>query len=190
MALPIIQLKDIPADGLTVDASIDAGWLRRELETTGFEPASDPAGTAHVRVDLSGRDVILTGNARVKLRGECVRCLAPVELEVAPEFTLHLVPAPTAPRASNAAGTPRRSKHAEVELSAEELDQDVYEDERVDLGHWVREQILLEAPAHPTCPDACANPIVAPQPADAAGERHAIDPRLAPLQNLVTKKKE
>jgi uncharacterized metal-binding protein YceD (DUF177 family) len=176
MPLPTIHLNEVPEDGLTVEATLDAAWLRSALVETGYEPASDPAGRATLRLDKHGRDVLLSGTVDAKLTSACVRCLTGVPLDVHAEFTLNLEPATTRPH-------PGRKE--EVELTADELDVDVYENDRIDLGHWVREQILLEAPAYPTCPERCAEPIEVPQPNPI--ERDAIDPRLAPLKKLTNK---
>jgi uncharacterized protein len=178
MTLPILQLRDIPEDGLTLDAPLDAAWLGHVLADSGLTPAGDPAGSAHVRVQLNGREVLLTGTVEAKLRAQCVRCLADTEVSVRSEFALNLEPRP-------AARGPK-GKQSEVELTSDELDVDYYDDEKIDLGHWVREQILLEAPTHPVCPDGCREPISAPSAPE--GERGSPDPRLSPLMKLVKKK--
>jgi uncharacterized metal-binding protein YceD (DUF177 family) len=76
---------------------------------------------------------------------------------------------------------------AELELRAEDLDADVYQDDKIDLGCWLREQVLLETPVHPRHPGDCPVPLLLPQ-ASPAGRGAAVDPRLAVLKTLTLKK--
>ncbi len=177
MALPSFHLRDIPDEGITVDAAIDAATMRGMLEGSEFTPAKDPAGSVHVRIDKHGRDVTLTGKVDATLHATCGRCLEPVDVTSHSDFVLHLTPPP-------ANVDPRRA-HDELELSADELDQDHYENDRVELAHWIREQILLEAPTNPECPQGCAAPIHMPPTEE---KTHEVDPRLAPLQKFSKKR--
>jgi uncharacterized protein len=181
MTLPTIQFRDIPDDGLAVDAPLSASWLGGQLEGTGIEPARDPAGVAHLRLDKSGRDVIVSGTVEAAVRAECVRCLEPVSLDLRTTFSLTLRPRPPA--------EPERvGGRDDIELEAQELDEDYYEHDRIELGRWVREQILLEAPSFPSCPAGCAQPLTLPVRHDAGTQGAAeIDPRLAPLKKLAKK---
>jgi uncharacterized protein len=184
MSLPIVQLNEIPDEGLTIDAPLAADWLRDALAAAGFAPREGDVGRATLRLDRHDRDVSLSGQVEARVSAECVRCLATTPVDIAAEFTLNLRPAAPARRSS--------AKAAEVELSEDELDNDVYENDRIDVGHWVREQLLLEAPAHPACEPECAVPLPhvgtapSPNPADAVGD-DKIDPRLLPLKKLANK---
>lgn len=171
MSLDTIHLRDIPDSGLDLEPAVDAAWLREVLSGTDLEPASDPAGKLRVRVDKSGDDVVLNIRGAVTVRGTCVRCLEPLEFEVSCTTALLLEPAVNA----------RPHKHGEErELTAEELDKDVYRDDKVELGTWVREQILVELPAHPTH-ESCE------APHSGETETHRVDPRWAGLEKFKTK---
>lgn len=177
MPLPRFQLRDIPDEGLTVDTALDATTLRAMLDGSEYAPGGDPSGKVTVRIDTLERDVILVGTVDASLRGTCVRCLEPVDVATHADFSLHLRPA----NAVSAHGV-----RDEVELAPEELDEDQYDGEVVELDRWVREQILLEAPQFPQCAGECAAPIQLP--AIEAEPAHAVDPRLAPLQKFSKKR--
>lgn len=178
-APPTIAIDQIPeGEGLSLDLALAPSWLADVLGDTEVAPAGDPQGRARVRLDLDGRDVILSGEFSLRVRAECVACLEPVELPVGASFQLLLEPA--GKRAPAKAGA-----HDEVELSADELDVDEYRDDRIELAHWLREQVLLEVPAHPRHPEECPTPLrVQPQ----ASNEPTIDPRLMPLLKLSPKK--
>jgi uncharacterized metal-binding protein YceD (DUF177 family) len=172
MTLPTIHLRDLPESGLDLEPTIDAAWLREVLVGTGLEPASDPAGALRIRLDKSGDDVVLNIRGAAKVRGTCVRCLEALELEVSCTTALLLEPAANA----------RALKHGEErELTADELDKDVYREDKIELGAWVREQIIVELPAHPTH-ESCE----APSAGDVEINRR--DPRWAALEKFKTKK--
>lgn len=171
MSLDTIHLRDLPDSGLDLEPVVDSAWLHEVLEDTEFEPASDPAGRLHVRIDKSGDDVVLHIRGAVKVRSTCVRCLEPIEFDVSCTTALLLEPAANV----------RLAEHGEErELTAEELDKDVYRDDKIELGAWVREQILVELPSHPAHED-CA----APRYGDADNQR--LDPRWAGLEKFKNK---
>jgi len=171
MSLDTIHLRDLPESGLDLEPAVDAAWLREVLEGTGLEPASDPAGKLRVRIDKSGDDVVLNIRGTVKARGTCVRCLEPLEIDIVCTTALLLEPAANA----------RPHKHGEEhELTPDELDKDVYRDDKIELGTWVREQILVELPAHPTH-EECEAPRLSEE------DTHRVDPRWAALEKFKTK---
>jgi uncharacterized metal-binding protein YceD (DUF177 family) len=171
MSLDTIHLRDLPESGLDLEPVVDAAWLREVLEGTELVPANDPAGKLRVRIDKSGDDIVLNIRGAVRVRGTCVRCLEPIEFDVSCTTALLLEPAASA----------RPFKHGEErELTADELDKDVYRDDKIELGAWVREQILVEIPAHPAHEDCEA-------PRSAEADTHRLDPRWAGLAKFKTK---
>lgn len=176
MQLRSIHLHEIPDDGLEFDLVLDRAWLRAAFDGTGYAPDDTAAGRARVRLDKHGKEVTLTGDATARVMGECVRCLAAVKLPIEAHFVLYLEP--------RSAGDSHAHKD-DVELSAQELDADYYDGDVIEIGPWVREQLLLEAPNHPTCPAGCAEPIE--PPAVDVREQRTVDPRLAPLMKFAKK---
>ena len=71
----------------------------------------------------------------------------------------------------------------EYELTDEELVKDVYQDDTVEVGTWVREQILIELPPHPAH-DSCSPPSLVKAEKT---ETKAKDPRLAGLEKFKIK---
>lgn len=176
-APPVINIDQIPpGEGLSLDLTLDPSWLATVLDGTEVSLSQGFTHRARVRLDLDGRDVIVSGDIALRVRAECVACLAPVDLDVGGEFQLLLEPA--GKRAKPGA-------HDEVELSAGELDVDEYRDDRVDLAHWLREQVLLEVPPHPRHPEDCPEPL---RVQTSAPPEPTVDPRLMPLMKFAEKK--
>lgn len=176
-APPVINIDQIPpGEGLPLDLTLDRAWLAGVLEGTEVTLAPTGKARARVRLDLDGRDVIVSGDLALRVAAECVACLSPVELDLATEFQLLLEPA-----GKRAKG----NAHDEIELSTGELDVDEYTDGKIDLAHWLREQVLLEVPAHPRHAEDCPEPLrmIAPAPAEPT-----VDRRLMPLLKLAEKK--
>ena len=90
-----------------------------------------------------GQDILIRGSLEGSLGLSCGRCLEPFAAPVATEFELLLLPAPAS------------ESPDEEELSARELDLDVYTGETVDLEALVREQIILLVPLKPLCQEDC-----------------------------------
>ncbi|MDP3279303.1 MAG: DUF177 domain-containing protein [Deltaproteobacteria bacterium] len=142
MVLPKLHVRDIPDAGLDLEVSLDASWLRKAFEDSTVEPATDPAGTLMLRLDLSGDDVIFNVRGKAAVTFQCVRCLEPLAGELYCVTSLLLEPAGSAKHRAH-------DSEAEVELTAEDLDRDTFENGIIDVGHWVREQLLVEIPPHP-----------------------------------------
>jgi uncharacterized metal-binding protein YceD (DUF177 family) len=176
MAPPVILFDRIPDEGLQQELVLDEAWLSEIFAETSLKTVPGVAGSASMRLDKDGRNVFLSGRFEATAQTECVACLEQVTLRLGADLVLHLEPAAT--------GKPTKAIHEEVELSRDELDVDVYTDDRIDFAHWLREAILLEAPLHPrheVCPVKLEMPTAPPT------ARVAIDPRLAPLARFIKK---
>lgn len=177
-APPVITIDQIPqGEGLSLDLALDPSWLAPILADTEVSLVTTEPAKARVRLDLDERDVIVSGELGFRVHASCVACLAPMEVALASEFQLLLEPAGKRKAKHNAAD--------EVELSASELDVDEYTYDRIDLARWLREQILLEVPAHPRHEEECPEPI---RVHASAPTEPTIDPRLMPLKKLAEKK--
>lgn len=174
---PSIRIETIPEEGLSLELPLDAAWLSTVLADASMRATPGVSSKARVRLDLSDKDVIFSGSVHVALTAECVACLEEVALTASDEFTLVLSPA---------ASQRARRPNEEVELTADELDTDVYTDDTIDLSHWLREQILLAAPVHPRHEGDCPRPLSPTVPVN-GGTVREIDPRLAPLMKLAKK---
>ncbi len=175
MAPPVIHIDRIPDEGLPMELVLDTAWLDEVFGATELTTTPGGTGRASLRLDLSERNVYVSGRFEVAAQATCVACLDPITLDLRADVTLHLEPAATA--------KPGRGPHEEVELTRDELDVDVYTDDRIDLAHWLREAILLEAPLHPrheVCPTLIAMPTQ-------QSAHDTVDPRLAPLARFLKK---
>ncbi len=175
MAPPVIYIDRIPEEGLPLELVLDTAWLDEVLGTAELSTTPGGVGHASLRLDLSERNVYVSGRFEAPVQATCVACLDPVTIDLRADITLHLEPAATA--------KPGRGPHEEVELTRDELDVDVYTEDRIDLAHWLREAILLEAPLHPRH-EVCPTLIAMPTPQSA---HDTIDPRLAPLARFLKK---
>jgi len=173
---PAITVDSIPDDGLNLTLALDPAWLTEVLSDAGMKPVEGTHPGAQLRLDRDGSDVIVSGTLKVRVVADCVACLEPVELPIAAEFQLVLEPASKAKA---------HKPGEEVELSPSELDADYYTDGTIQLSHWVREQLLLEAPVHPRHEGDCPRALtLTPTPVQNGGGERPVDPRLAPLLKL------
>jgi uncharacterized protein len=145
---------------------------------------------------------------RAMLEMDCGRCLEPFDLPVVADVDLTYVPLPAAQQLSappqahahasgSGSGSGAGNGHAastpvDLELQDEDLSTAYYEDQSLDLGEMVREQLNLALPMRPLCQDACKG--LCPQ--CGTNRNHATcacdvkweDPRLAGLRSLLTNK--
>jgi uncharacterized protein len=138
-----ISVKAIPETGKEVGLQLGKEWFDRwREEDPGLEFTQ---GNIRGGVNLAkhGQDIFIRGRLEGRLALACSRCLEPFDAPVAAEFEVLLVPAP------------QSEAPDKEELSAQELDLDVYSGETVDLEALVREQIILLVPLKPLCREGC-----------------------------------
>lgn len=85
----------------------------------------------------------LIGRVTTSLELPCGRCLEPFTWPVAGEFNLRYQP-----RSQNTGSDER-------EIQEDDLATAFYENEEIDLGQLMREQVYLSLPMKPLCSDAC-----------------------------------
>ena len=120
----------------------------------------------------------MKGKVELGLAYTCCRCLAKNERLLQAELDLTFLP--LARYRSESTG------NKEVELTEEDLDISFYEGDEIDLKDVIREAILLEVEAYPSCPDACPEAERFVSTAE-DNEEEFIDPRWAPLKALQRK---
>jgi uncharacterized protein len=101
--------------------------------------------TGSVRMTRDHAGVLVMGQLKTAARMACVRCLEPVDVELAMELSEEFVPTVFLP------GGPPVAKRDE-EDPATEID----EHHVLDLTEVVRQVILLALPLHPVCREDCA----------------------------------
>lgn len=179
MAEFVLQVQDIDEQGKDYTFALEPAWLDSALaeSTLHRNPAAAP-GRLEIHAQRNQNEIFVRGMADVDLLVECARCLSDSPLHVHTEITALL-------SQGDDADLPQ-----EIELDAEDLDRARFSGHEVVLDELVREHLLLEAPMQPLCKPDCPG-IEVPKhlrarPEDFGGEG-AVDPRLAPLQQLKAK---
>jgi uncharacterized protein len=91
----------------------------------------------------------LVGRTQTTIELPCSRCLEPITVAVDAPFDLRYQP-----HTSNTAAGP--GKHdAEREIEEDDFATAFYENDQIDLGQLMREQLYLAAPMKPLCDSAC-----------------------------------
>ncbi|GAA1005445.1 hypothetical protein STXM2123_3163 [Streptomyces sp. F-3] len=134
-----------------------------------------------LRLEAVIEGVLVTGTARAQVKGECVRCLEPLELDLEADFQeLFSYPA-TDDRGRGSA----RSE----ESAGDEDDEDMFfiEDGLFDLEPLLRDAVVLALPMQPVCQEDCPGLCsqCGARLADDPDHHHdAVDIRWAALQEL------
>lgn len=168
----IVDLTEIEGSSRQLEFSIPQADL--DFENSSFRLTDDVRVTCEVAKRAAQID--LRGSILADMEIECTRCLEPVSEHVPIEFVASFV-------------TPENfSFDKERGVSAEDLDTDVLDSDRVDLKELVREQILLNLPEQVFCRQDCKG--LCPK---CGADRNLIDckcdlkepdPRWSALKNL------
>lgn len=95
------------------------------------------------RLRKGNREVQLAGRLSAKIEAPCARCLKPVVLPIALEFSERFVPEVS------------WGSEEHHELQQEDLDLAIFDGEGIELDDLVREEILLAMPAQVLCREDC-----------------------------------
>jgi uncharacterized protein len=132
-----------------------------------------------LRLESVMEGVLVTGTARAQAKGECVRCLEPLELELEADFQEMF----SYPDADDRG----RVKAEPVDDAEEDEDRLFIEDGLFDLEPVLRDAVVLALPMQPVCQDDCPGLCsqCGARLADAPDHHHdAVDIRWAALQGL------
>ncbi|WP_328750812.1 DUF177 domain-containing protein [Streptomyces sp. NBC_00285] len=132
-----------------------------------------------LRLESVMEGVLVTGTARALAKGECVRCLEPLELELEADFQEMF----SYPDADDRG----RVKAEPVDDAEEDEDRLFIEDGLFDLEPVLRDAVVLALPMQPVCQDDCPGLCsqCGARLADAPDHHHdAVDIRWAALQGL------
>jgi uncharacterized protein len=174
------------------DLLLDLSLLReaRERVDRTFDPSSFPVSgdeafrvEAPVRLvfDISkdGKQFHLVGRVDTTLGLACGRCLDPFSFRADLPFDLLYLP-----HTENVA-------EGEIEVEDDDLTTAFYQDQQIDLGQLVREQLYLALPMKPLCRESCRG--LCPECGTNLNTgtcrcvREWTDPRLESLRSLVDK---
>jgi len=179
-----IEVSRIPPEGLEIDDPLTAEALHFEGD---FAKDGDvrlaPGGRLRCRVERADdRSVHVRGQYQSTVELECGRCLEPFPMPVEQELDLFYLPAPDQPEEGD--------QEEEVELSDHDLVVAYYDDDALDLGEMVREQILLALPMKRVCREDCKGICHNCGANRNSGEcrcpaEEDVDPRLGALRDLL-----
>jgi uncharacterized protein len=163
----IIRVSDIQDDGLRV---ANAGEF-----VAPYADRSWRLNAVRLHVMRDGDDVVVVGDLEASVPLVCGRCLEEFRVDVRPKVDARFVPRPTI--------------DDDVELGADDLDLDFYENDQLNLAGLVETETTLALPMKPLCRSDCrglcstcgANRNVA----DCGCPTRPADPRLAVLKDLV-----
>ncbi|WP_234430714.1 YceD family protein [Streptomyces sp. NRRL F-4489] len=152
----------------TVEAPADLG-----NEVIGA-PEGEPV-ELDLRLEAVMDGVLVTGTARAAVKGECVRCLEPLERQLAADF-------------QEMFAYPDADARTESGDDAEDEEDTYYlEDDLIDLEPVLRDAVVLALPLQPVCREDCPGlcPDCGARLADDPDHHHdAVDMRWAALQEL------
>ncbi|MFJ9373737.1 YceD family protein [Streptomyces sp. NPDC101455] len=103
-----------------------------------------------LRLESVMEGVLVTGTARAVAKGECVRCLEPLELSLEADFQ-EMFSYPDA----DDRGRVKAETVGDAEESAEDEDRLFIEDGLFDLESVLRDAVVLALPMQPVCQDDC-----------------------------------
>jgi len=157
----------------TVDAPADFG-----IEGVIGVPEGAPL-ELEVRLESVMEGVLVTGTARASAKGECVRCLEPLDQEVDADFQEMF----SYPDADDRG----RVKAEPADDAEEDEDRLFLEDGLFDLEPVLRDAVVLALPMQPVCQEDCEGLCseCGVRLSDEPGHHHdAVDIRWAALQGL------
>ena len=137
-----VKIADIPPEGLDLAWELPPEAVQADLNENGEDPLQAAAPVrVRLRLEKSGHRVVARGKVSGAVRVVCSRCLESFDLDVSEEVFVVLAP---------------RGEHAPKErISAEDLDEDFYEGEEIDLWPIVREHLILGVPERRVCEETC-----------------------------------
>ncbi|MEU3790712.1 DUF177 domain-containing protein [Streptomyces fructofermentans] len=144
-------------------------------------PQGDPV-VLELRLESVMEGVLVTGTARARVKGECVRCLEPLEQELDADFQEMF----SYPEADDR-GRVKAEPADDAEGSEEDEDRLFIEDGLFDLEPVLRDAVVLALPMQPVCQDDCPGLCseCGARLADDPDHHHeAVDIRWAALQGL------
>ena len=146
-------------------------------------PEGDPV-ELELRLESVMEGVLVTGTARARATGECVRCLEPLGQELRVDIQeLYSYPETDARgRVARGGGSGADAEEADAEEEALYLEADMF-----DLEPELRDAVVLALPLQPVCREDCPGlcPDCGARLADDPDHRHdVVDARWAALQGL------
>jgi len=150
----VISLYDLDATGeKAYEFAITRDWLTEALADTEYDaPEEGEDGVLEVVGRKMGDDVLAEGRIQTVMSVPCARCNEDIDWPVDLPFTQLFVPR---------GAYEEEAIDEEVELTPEDLERETFTGDTIALDALVRENLILEVPMSPRCPDGCADPAIA-----------------------------
>ena len=135
-----VGLREIPPEGLHRVFDLSGEFARATLADTEAQIETVRLA-ADVTLMKSGEEVLARGQIEGELTMPCSRCVGPAKVSLSAPFAVLYLP--------RDADTPEAAEDAEAP------DVIPYEDDQLDLGDMLREEVLLALPYAPLCSEEC-----------------------------------
>ena len=137
------KIDDLPPEGLEIALMLTPAEARPLLEAIEDDPPVVLAGPVEgwIRLEATGRQVVVRGLVKALVRVECARCLKEFDLSAEEDIFVVYLPQPVEER--------------DDELEAESLNQEFFTGEEIDLWPMVYEHLVLGIPFKTVCREDC-----------------------------------
>jgi uncharacterized protein len=171
----LIDVNEIPREGLNIDQDFDFGSLDLVEEEAAFlEPVHSV-----VSVKKVVNEILVKGKLTTRLSFICSRCLRPFEYGVEAAFDL--------------AYLPEELEEQKEALAEEDLGKFFYYHQQLDLREIILEQLNLSLPLRPLCSEDCEGlcPVCGElvQHGQCGCQINLSDPRLEKLKSFLRDKR-
>ncbi|MFC2171320.1 DUF177 domain-containing protein [Acidobacteriota bacterium] len=173
-----IDLEKVRDDGISIERELNSlDFLGEYREVKEFSPI----GVSFTLRPLGQNRFQLDGQLDGQAKGICSRCAEDFEFVYKREFHLCLEPS-----------SDITEQNRDVEVAEDDVNLCYYTEKQFDLEQLIEEQITLALPIRLLCRDECKG--VCPEcgsnrnQGDCGCKTDDVDPRLAPLKKLLSKK--
>ncbi len=151
-----IDIEDIGEEGLSLEETLEQGWVEHVL-SEGQEEAFAVRGPMPIsaRIDPVDGGFLLDGSMSPRLSSPCRRCLRPVDLALPTHFTLSLVPKSMAMAREGREDDRSGDQGPRGSFDPSVVDEETFDSRIIDLEPLFREQFLLALPMDALCHEDC-----------------------------------
>ncbi len=139
-----VPLERITWEGLDIPVLLEAEWFARwQQDEPSLEFSLQTPVRATLHLERHDGNILLQGQIQGEVACTCSRCLDTFAQPVATTFEMLI----------KVGGPPKLEP--ELELNADDLDEEYCSGDQLDLDALLREQILLALPLKPLCRESC-----------------------------------
>ena len=136
----IFEIEDIPEGGLNLDLLV----TKEQFEINQPDCSLSDDIKLRGRLAKVEQDISFSGELQAILKVACTRCLNLFSYNVQTGVKVHFIPRGKDPSPGN-----------EIEIKETDIEQEIYEGDKIDLRGSVRDQVLLEVPLMHLCREDC-----------------------------------